>query len=113
MRKIVTLIICSFFSFSLQASDNPLIGKWKRVAERGMMIVHFEKDQMTMATSEDMKENAQTVKVRYKKLDKSWGVEMLSDTGEMQGAMMAIPQGEDEIKFGAPGAPFFVLKKAD
>lgn len=112
MKKITTLILLTFFSFSLQASENPLLGKWKRVAEHGMMIVHFEKDQMTMATSEDMKEN-ETVKVRYKKLDKSWGVEMLSDTGEMQGAMMAIPQGEDEIKFGAPGAPFFVLKKAD
>ncbi|TLU67636.1 hypothetical protein FE810_01435 [Thalassotalea litorea] len=111
MKKGLILIYCLLSCFSVYASENPLMGKWKMSGQNGVMVVHFEADKMTMSTSEDIKENAQTVSVRYQELDKSWGVEILSEKGEMQGTMMAIPKGENEIKFGAPGSAFFVLKK--
>lgn len=111
MKKLIMAFCMIAFSFSIFASENPLIGNWSKSSDRGLMVVSFGKEQMTMASSLDLTKGAQSVKVKYKQLDKSWGIELLGEDGSVQGAMMATFESEDQIKFGAPGSAFFVLNR--
>ena len=111
MKKLIMTVFMVAFCFSISASENPLIGKWSKSSDRGLMVVSFGTAQMTMASSLDLTKDAQSVKVKYKQLDKSWDIELLADDGSVQGAMLATFESEDRIKFGAPGSAFFVLNR--
>jgi hypothetical protein len=113
MKKLIVAVLAALYCVPLFAIDNPLIGKWSMSSAQGMMVVAFRENEMTMASSLDLEANPQTVKVRYKKLDKAWGVELLRENGTVEGAMMAILLSDKSIKFGAPGAPFFVLERVE
>jgi hypothetical protein len=109
LKYFTFLIFISIFSVS--ATANSLLGKWSKLSKQGLMVVEFKSDEMIMSSSIDMSKNPQSVKVKYVELKESWGIEMLSDDGSVQGAMMAIPQGDNQIKFGAPGSAFFILDR--
>ena len=111
MKKLIIAVFMFVFSVTTSANENTLLGKWSKSSDRGLMVVSFGTEQITMATSLDLTKGAQSVKVKYKQLDKSWGIELLGEDGSVQGAMMAIFESEDQIKFGVPGSAFFVLNR--
>lgn len=111
LKNLTVLFFISIFSFS--ATANSLLGKWSKSSEQGLMVVEFKIDEMIMASSIDMHKNSQAVKVKYVQLKEAWGIEMLSEEGKVQGKMMAIPQGDNQIKFGAPGSAFFILERVE
>ena len=92
---------------------NELLGKWSKTSDKGSLVILFESDSMTQSSSLDMKKGAQTINVRYVKLDNSYGVELLDENGNKVAAMMAVFKDDDTISFGAPGSAFFELKRVN
>ena len=110
IKSLIFLILLSISALAF-SGDNPLYGKWVKESDRGKMVITFGESSMSMSNSLNPEANSQVSKIQYKKLDKSWGIEMLSSTGKVEGVMMAIFTNKDQIKFGAPGSSFLVLNR--
>ena len=111
IKSLLSLILLTLSSITF-AGDNPLFGKWVKEGANGMMmVITFDESSMRMSNSLEPDAKSQVSKIQYKKLDKSWGIEMISSTGKAEGTMMAIFENDDQIKFGAPGSVFFVLNR--
>lgn len=82
-----------------------LLGNWARATEEGMMLVKFGKNSMSFTNFKVGKTNATEVSVIYQNLEDSWGIDLISFFGEVEGQMMVVHEGPDKILFGAPGLP--------
>jgi len=81
IKSLLSLILLCASAF---AGDNPLYGKWVKEGANGMMmVITFDESSMSMSNSLEPDAKSQVSKIQYKKLDKSWGIEMLSSAGKV------------------------------
>ncbi|WP_448250575.1 hypothetical protein [Thalassotalea agariperforans] len=111
MNRTIYFLLLIFISFNSNA--NELLGKWSMKKGENYFVILFQDNSMTQATSPDLKDNAQTVSVKYVKLKNSYGIELLDEKGKEVAAMMATFINKNTIKFGAPGSLFFELQREE